>query len=172
MANTSIQILRSYANTVPQSLSDGELAYSFVSNTLFIGDQYNNIVPIGGQLFANNINLAYNQANAAYIRANAAYTLANSGGSSLQNTASIVTAGDLIVSGNLNVLGTTVTINTEIVNQQEIIAGKLTANANIASVNTDTGSIVVFGGIGVSGNVYANSVYSSNVYGTIDGGGF
>jgi len=77
MANTSIQILRSYANTIPQSLSDGELAYSFVSNTLFIGNQYNNIVPIGGQSFANNINLAYNEANAAYIIANAAYTLAN-----------------------------------------------------------------------------------------------
>jgi hypothetical protein len=48
MANTVIQILRSYANTTPKTLDDGELAYSFVSNTLFIGSQYGQIVEIGG----------------------------------------------------------------------------------------------------------------------------
>ena len=48
MANTVIQILRSYANTTPKTLNDGELAYSFVSNTLFIGSQYGQIVEIGG----------------------------------------------------------------------------------------------------------------------------
>jgi hypothetical protein len=48
MANTTIQILRSYANTVPTTLDDGELAYSFKSNTLFIGDQYGDIIQIGG----------------------------------------------------------------------------------------------------------------------------
>lgn len=156
MANSTIQILRSYSNTTPSFLNDGEMAYSFVSNTLFIGDQYGDIIQIGGQSFANTI-------NAAYTKANAAYVLANSGGNSLQNTASIVTAGDLTVSGNLSVLGTTTTINTEIVNQQEIIAGKLTANANIASVNTNTGSIIVVGGVGVSGNVYANGIYDNGV---------
>lgn len=156
MANSTIQILRSYSNTAPSTLNDGELAYSFVSNTLFIGDQYGDIIQIGGQSFANNINAAYNLANSAY-------TLANSGGNSLQNTASIVTAGNLTVSGNLSVLGTTTTINTEIINQQEIVAGKLTANANIASVNTSTGSIVVVGGVGVSGNVYANGIYDNGV---------
>ena len=156
MSNTTIQILRSYANTIPSSLNDGELAYSFVSNTLFIGDQYGDIVAIGGQSFANTINAAFNQANAAYV-------IANSGGNSLQNTASIVTAGSLTVSGNLSVLGTTTTINTEIVNQQEIVAGKLTANAGIASVNTGTGSLIVVGGVGVSGNVYANGIYDNGI---------
>ena len=48
MANTTIQILRSYANTTPPDLADGELAYSFKSNTLFIGDQYGDIIQIGG----------------------------------------------------------------------------------------------------------------------------
>lgn len=48
MANTTIQILRSYANAEPPSLNDGELAYSFVSNTLFIGDNTNGINAIGG----------------------------------------------------------------------------------------------------------------------------
>jgi hypothetical protein len=48
MANTTIQILRSYANTAPPVLDDGELAYSFVSNTLFIGDKFGDIIEIGG----------------------------------------------------------------------------------------------------------------------------
>ena len=48
MANTTIQILRSYINSEPTSLDDGELAYSFVSNTLFIGDKFGDIIEIGG----------------------------------------------------------------------------------------------------------------------------
>ena len=48
MANTSIQILRSYVTPIPPELSDGELAYSFASNTMFIGDRDGRIVRIGG----------------------------------------------------------------------------------------------------------------------------
>ena len=55
MANTVIQILRSYANTAPSSLDDGELAYSFVSNTLFIGSNANQIVAIGGPGYLSNL---------------------------------------------------------------------------------------------------------------------
>ena len=53
-SNTIIQILRSYSNTSPTALSDGELAYSFVSNTLFIGERTGKIVPIGGLQYINN----------------------------------------------------------------------------------------------------------------------
>jgi hypothetical protein len=57
MSNTTIQILRSYANSAPTVLADGELAYSFLSNTLFIGDRYDNIISIGGSDYvANTIN--------------------------------------------------------------------------------------------------------------------
>ena len=55
MANTVIQILRSYANTQPETLADGELAYSFVSNTLFIGDRDGGVNPIGGEAFIANV---------------------------------------------------------------------------------------------------------------------
>lgn len=57
MSNTVIQILRSYANTTPLTLQDGELAYSFVSNTLFIGSQYGQIVGIGGPNFIANVTI-------------------------------------------------------------------------------------------------------------------
>ena len=36
-ANTEILIKRSLANVAPTSLAQGELAYSYASNTLFIG---------------------------------------------------------------------------------------------------------------------------------------
>jgi len=55
MSNTTIQILRSYANTTPTVLDDGELAFSFVSNTLFIGTRDNQIVPIAGEGFVANV---------------------------------------------------------------------------------------------------------------------
>jgi hypothetical protein len=51
-ANTTIQILRSYANTQPNFLQDGELAFSFLSNTLFIGSTTLNVET---QLWTNNI---------------------------------------------------------------------------------------------------------------------
>jgi hypothetical protein len=52
MSNTTIQILRSYANSAPSNLADGELAYSFLSNTLFIGSTTLNVET---QLWSNNI---------------------------------------------------------------------------------------------------------------------
>ena len=114
MSNSQIQILRSYANTTPLSLNDGELAYSFVSNTMFIGDQYGDIIAIGGQVYANKANNA----------------LANTTGTF---------GGDLTIAGNLVVQGTTVTVNTEIINQNEIVAGTLTANTISANGIYDNG---------------------------------
>lgn len=114
MSNSQIQILRSYANTTPLSLNDGELAYSFVSNTMFIGDQYGDIIAIGGQVYANKANNA----------------LANTTGTF---------GGDLTIAGNLVVRGTTVTVNTEIINQNEIVAGTLTANTISANGIYDNG---------------------------------
>ena len=53
MSNTHIQILRSYTTTTPTTLKDGELAYSFISNTMFIGDHSNDIIKVGGQYYTN-----------------------------------------------------------------------------------------------------------------------
>jgi len=48
LVDNVIQIRRSDANTSPESLEWGELAYSFASNTLFIGTSANTILEIGG----------------------------------------------------------------------------------------------------------------------------
>jgi hypothetical protein len=57
-SNTHIQILRSYANTAPSTLLDGEQAYSFVSNTLFVGDNAGHIIRVGGEYYTTIIELA------------------------------------------------------------------------------------------------------------------
>jgi hypothetical protein len=70
MANTSIQILRSYVTDVPPSLADGELAYSFTSNTMFIGDRSGEIVNIGGYHYISTLESATSQpvANTLVLR--------------------------------------------------------------------------------------------------------
>lgn len=50
-SNTIIQILRSYANNAPLTLVDGEIAYSFKSNTMFIGNNTNDVIRIGGEYY-------------------------------------------------------------------------------------------------------------------------
>jgi len=68
VANTSnistIQILRSYSNTTPTTLDDGQLAYSFVSNTLYIGSN-TGVRIIGGPTSTDSVKAqaAYDQAN-------------------------------------------------------------------------------------------------------------
>jgi len=57
-ANTIIQILRSYFNTTPPTLGDGEMAYSFVSNTHYIGDTNGGTHRIGGEYYTQKIEAA------------------------------------------------------------------------------------------------------------------
>ena len=58
-SNTIIRILRSYTTAEPpaNTLADGELAYSFVSNTFFIGDQYGEVIQIGGPDYIANVTI-------------------------------------------------------------------------------------------------------------------
>ena len=76
--NTIIQIKYSEANSVPTSLAQGELAYSFVSNTLFIGTASEESTEIAGKLYINRSNSAYLHANSAYISQNTTGSYANS----------------------------------------------------------------------------------------------
>jgi hypothetical protein len=82
---TTILIKRSFANNTPSTLPEGELAYSFKSNNLFIGNASNSAVLIGGANLVSRVSTvesqissgassaaAYNQANTAYNRANTA----------------------------------------------------------------------------------------------------
>lgn len=59
MANTNILIKRSLTTGVPVSLQAGELAYSYASNTIFIGTpDGNGVVNVGGQYYTSQIDSA------------------------------------------------------------------------------------------------------------------
>lgn len=59
MANTNILIKRSGATGVPSGLLAGELAYSYSSNTIFIGSPTGNgVVNVGGQFYTSQIDNA------------------------------------------------------------------------------------------------------------------
>lgn len=59
MANTSIRIKRSTTTGVPGSLLAGELAYSYQSNTIFIGSpDGNGVVNVGGQYYTSQVDNA------------------------------------------------------------------------------------------------------------------
>jgi hypothetical protein len=149
------------------------MTVSSVTGVNFTGNLYDNGVEVGtfaqaafnaanSAATSSSVTAAFNQANSANVLAQSAFNKANT---ALANTSGTIFGGNLIISGNLQVTGTTTTINVNnvIVNQNEVVAGTITANGGIASTNTSSGSLIVLGGMGVSGNVYANTVYSNNI---------
>lgn len=103
MANTLIQILRSYTTEKPLSLQDGELAYSFSSEKLFVGNTTNGVVTIGGQYYTDIIDAATNLATPNTL------VLRDSTGSAVFTTVETDTLSAINsnISGNLSVTGTT-----------------------------------------------------------------
>jgi hypothetical protein len=155
MANSLIQIKQSFTNTVPVSLNVGELAYSYVSNSLFIGTPDNaGYINIGG--FSSLLrydeafhaaNSGFIQANASFLHANAAFIKANSGYESQNSSGNYANAAFIRANNSLNAnLGGQVT-------------GVTTFNSNTRASSNTTGDLVVTGGAAIKGNVYTGSIY-------------
>ena len=73
MANTSIQIKASTANAVPTTLNVAEPAYSYVSNTLFIGTTGSDgAIAVGGYFYIDQQAQIFTKTNAAFEQANTA----------------------------------------------------------------------------------------------------
>ena len=68
-----------------------------------------------------------------------------------------LTALNLVLTGNLTVNGTTTSIN-----YNEYVAGQLVANATTPSTSTTTGALIVDGGAGIAGNVWAGNIITAN----------
>ena len=106
MSNTSIQIKSSTSNAAPTTLNVAEPAYSYVSNTLFIGTTGSNgAIAIGGQFYVaqqaqifTKVNAAFEQANtgsgsgAAGSYANSAFLVANTPSNVANSAASYANA--------------------------------------------------------------------------------
>lgn len=111
MVNTTIQIKRSGSTATPSNLANGELAFSLVSNTLFIGDPTGNAITLVSNAVFGAANIA-NSANAlaqsAFTEANAAYLLANTANNAAANafpTSGGTITGNVVITGNLTVQG-------------------------------------------------------------------
>lgn len=75
MSNTLIQIKRSQTTATPPngSLANGEFAYSYSSDKLFLGNTNGlGIIAVGGKYYTDMATFAAEQANAAYAKANIA----------------------------------------------------------------------------------------------------
>ena len=176
MSNTLIQIKRSLVTTTPPngSLAVGEQAYSYSSNTLFIGAPGSvGVIAVGGKYYLDTITSAFAAANAAFLAANSGATV----------SAAFATANAAFASANAG----QATANASFAAANGAFAsansGQATANAGIASANaalatsnaafeqantardlantklaiaggTITGNLAIVGGLTVSGNTY------------------
>lgn len=100
MANTSIRIKRSTSTGIPASLLSGEFAYSYQSNTLFIGTSDGTAtLNVGGQYYTNQVDQATDAASGnRLVRRDA------SGNASFNNVTANTINGNLVgsVTGNAN----------------------------------------------------------------------
>ena len=149
-ANTSnIQILRSYSNTAPSYLLDGQLAYSFVSNTLFIGSN-TSVITIGdpstaviarsaqsNTIFTQGVDATQNtNITSATVLAQAAYTTANAAGSNQ----TVVAAFNQANSANILAQAAFGQANSADANTIYLSGALTTANANTVYLTGALGS--------------------------------
>ena len=69
----------------------------------------------------------------------------------------------MFVGGNLIVQGNVYELSTEIITGSEVVAGTLVANSGTASTSTTTGALLVNGGAGVTGAIYAGSIQATPI---------
>lgn len=83
------------------------------------------------------------------------------------STGALVVQGGAGIAGNLYVGGNLVVSNVsyeyrEVITTTETVQGNIVAASGTASTNTSTGALVVSGGAGISGNVYADKLFTAN----------
>jgi trimeric autotransporter adhesin len=166
MANTTIQLKFSTATATPTLLNVAEPAYSYTSNTLFIGSPASTgSIAIGGKFYLDqqqiifdsvnaaftaantslSANLAFNQANAAFITANSAGVYANGAFLAANAAQDTATSAGVYANGAFAAANTAQNSATAAFNRAN---NSISANAG----GTITGSLVVTGNLTVQGN--------------------
>lgn len=165
MANTVIQLKFSTVTSAPTSLNVGEPAYSYSSNTLFIGTPDGaSAIAIGGKFFLDQQQIIFDKANnnttlgqGAFNQANTATTIA-SGSFNLANT------NATLAQGAFNQANTATTIGSGAFNQANtattIAQGAFdNANTKFASAGgTISGDVAITGNLIISGNTVTQDV--------------
>lgn len=172
MANTVIQLKYSTVTSTPTSLSTGEPAYSYASNTFFIGSpDGTGSIAIGGKFYLDQQQDIYNTANAAftaannatdtYVRnhANAAFDQANTNAGDITVLQGVDATQNTSIS---NLEGVNTTQNTNITNAQNS-ADSAFVHANAAFDKANTGITTSGGSISGSLNVSSNVWIGGNL---------
>jgi len=144
MANTVVQIKRSNTTSQPANLAYGELAYSLVSNNLFIGTDSNTIIKIGG-----GSDVALLNVTPGAVTGDKAL-IANSTGGLDNITFTNVVTTDLTTTANIsafNFTADTITANTTLTTSNLDV----TSTANIVSLTAN--DIVVSNTLTVDGDI-------------------
>jgi len=185
-SNTIIQIKRSSTTTIPSGLKAGELAYSYLSNTFFLGNSTGTgVVNVGGLLYTQTIDNATsaNTGNTLVKRASDGsfagqlYGTANLAIATVSNNTFQISGGDITASAQYFQGNNNVTLNASLNtiagltpgyygNPTSIPTIQIGANGRILSVTTN----VISSNITVSGNTGSSVLQTGNVF-TIVGNG-
>ena len=155
MANTVIQLKRSTSTATPTSLSIAEPAYSYQSNTLFIGTpDGTSVLQIGGYVRDQLLTYSSKHANLAFDAANAAGSSDFTQASFNHSNAAFVHANSAIKHANL-------AFDAANTNATDIAAQDLTSGGVISGALTVTQNVTVIGNLTVEGTQTA--VDSTNI---------
>jgi hypothetical protein len=150
MANTLIQLKSSTTNSAPVLLDVAEPAYSYVSNTLFIGTAAGDgVLPIGGKFYIDQQAQIFTKANAAFSVANSGAGSADAG--SYANSA-YITANSAGVYANAAFAAANNSLDTWVRGQAN--ASFIQANAAFLQANTPSN-------VANSAALYANSAFAA-----------
>jgi len=185
-SNTIIQIKRSSTTTIPSGLKAGELAYSYLSNTLFLGNSTGTgVVNVGGLLYTQTIDNATsaNTGNTLVKRASDGsfagqlYGTANLAIATVSNNTFQISGGDITASAQYFQGNNNVTLNASLNtiagltpgyygNPTSIPTIQIGANGRILSVTTNT----ISSSIVVSGNSGTSTLQTGNVLSIVGNG--
>lgn len=166
MANTRIQIKRSSVTPTPAggSLNAAEPAYSYSSNTLFIGGSDGiGVLPVGGKFYVDQQSVIFGVANAAYAQANstaAAYSYSNSVAAAANSWANTVGTAGNNYTNSVGTAGNNYTDSVGVAgNNYTNTVGTAGNNyASILAANNAVGANNWANTVATAGNNYTNSV--------------
>jgi hypothetical protein len=188
MANTVIQLKFSNITATPTSLNVGEPAYSYTSNTLFIGTPGSDgAIAIGGKFYLDQQQIIFDTANAAFAsannstkansafdQANAAFEVANSAAIAANTPSHVANSAAIYANGAFDAANTADSkavsagsyANSAFVhaNSSFIHANSSFDHANAGFTVANTASATADAAF-----VRANNSLNANVGGTIDG---
>ena len=175
MANSVIQIKRSNTEATASNLAFGELAYSLVSNNLFIGTDSNTVIKIGGASDSQLVNVT-----AGTLKNGAALVVNSTGGVDQLTVQDLSVSSNVVVVGNVtsntidgkqvfaNTLEVTSSTTGNQASFQDVsIANTLTVNGSITlrgdNINLGDGGDVISLGATVNDNIIPTTTQTFNL---------